>query len=184
MENAESSYRRYLDGDKDAFDNIIKEFRNSLTLFINRYVHDISAAEDICIDAFMELIVHKHRYNFKSSLKTYLFMIGRSKALDYIKHRSKLEITEISECTPADEKELEEQIITQEKYLLLNNAIKQLPDDMKVAVHLVYFEGMSYKEAAKVMKKSQKQIDNLLYRAKGSLRKILGKDGDLFNEKN
>ena len=48
---------------------------------------------------------------------------------------------------------------------------------MRTAVHLVSFEGLSYEEAAVVMKKSKKQVDNLLYRAKGLLRLQL-EDGE------
>jgi RNA polymerase sigma-70 factor (ECF subfamily) len=50
---------------------------------------------------------------------------------------------------------------------------------MRVAVHLIYFEDMTYDEAAKVMKKNRKQVDNLLYRAKKALRITLEKDGEL-----
>ena len=45
---------------------------------------------------------------------------------------------------------------------------------------VVYFEDLTYDEAAKVMKKNRKQVDNLLYRAKKELRIILGKDGELL----
>ena len=51
---------------------------------------------------------------------------------------------------------------------------------MRLAVHLVYFEELSYEEAARVMKKNKKQIDNLLYRAKSLLRSELGKEYDLI----
>lgn len=37
---------------------------------------------------------------------------------------------------------------------------------------------MSYEEAARIMKKNRKQVDNLLYRAKKELRILLGKDGE------
>ena len=53
-------------------------------------------------------------------------------------------------------------------------------EDMRAAVHLVFFEEMTYEEAAKVMKKNRKQIDNLLFRAKKELRAILGEDGGLL----
>jgi len=49
---------------------------------------------------------------------------------------------------------------------------------MREVIHLIYFENLSYEEAAKVMKKNKKQIDNLLYRAKSALRTILGKEGE------
>ena len=50
---------------------------------------------------------------------------------------------------------------------------------MQAAVHLVYFEELSYEDAAKVLGKSKKQIDNLLYRAKTALRNALGKEMNL-----
>ena len=56
----------------------------------------------------------------------------------------------------------------------MHDAIGGLPQDMQTAVYLVYFEELSYAEAAVVMKKKPKQVDNLLYRAKGLLREALG----------
>ena len=182
MDNGASSYRRYLDGDEAAFDELLRLYRDNLTFFINRYVHDLDAAEDIAIDTFMYLIVHRLRYNFRTPLKTYLFMIARSRALDYLKHRSKITTVEISEVegTLTDGITLEELILLDERKQMLNRALKQLPEDMQLAAHLVYFEDLTYDDAARVMKKNRKQVANLLYRAKEKLRAILGKDGELF----
>lgn len=55
MDNGASSYRRFLDGDESAFNEIMEELFRSLVFFINGYVHDIHAAEDIAIDAFSDL---------------------------------------------------------------------------------------------------------------------------------
>ena len=180
MDNGASSYRRFLDGDESAFDEIMKELFDNLVFFIDRYVHDIHAAEDIAIDAFSDLVVNKHRYNFKVTLKTYLFMLGRSRALNYIKHRKVINFVELTEADniSAEQKTLEEIILEDERKRIVNNALNSLPDDMRVVVHLIYFEDLSYDEAAKVMKKNRKQVDNLLYRAKKELSIILGKDGE------
>ena len=182
MDNGASSYRRFLEGDESAFDEIMKELFDNLVFFIDRYVHDIHAAEDIAIDAFSDLVVNKHRYNFKVTLKTYLFMLGRSRALNYIKHCGCLDFVELSEAdnTPAEQETLEEIVLADERKRVVNNALNSLPDDMRVVIHLVYFEDLTYDEAAKVMKKTRKQVDNLLYRAKKELRIILGKDGELL----
>ena len=182
MDNGASSYRRFLDGDESAFDDIMKELFHGLVFFIDCYVHDTHAAEDIAIDTFSDLIVHKHRYNFKVTLKTYLYMVGRSRALDYIKHRKVIEFVELSEAQNLadDGKTLEEIVLADERKRIMNTAIASLPEDMRVAVHLIFFEEMTYEEAAKVMKKNRKQVDNLLYRAKKELRIILGEDGELF----
>ena len=182
MDNGASSYRRFLDGDEKAFDEIMGELFRGLVFFIDRYVHDTHTAEDIAIDTFSDLIVHKHRYNFKVSLKTYLYTVGRSRALDYIKHRKIIQTIELSEAQelPDDGKTLEETVLSDERKRAVNYAVGMLPEDMRIAVHLVYFEEMTYEQAARVMKKSSKQVDNLLYRAKKELCIILGKDGELL----
>ena len=182
MDNGASSYRRFLNGDESAFDDVMKELFDNLVFFVDRYVHDIHAAEDIAIDAFSDLVVNKHRYNFKVTLKTYLFMLGRSRALNYIKHRKVINFVELTEADniSAEQETLEEIILADERKRIINNALELLPDDMRVVVHLIYFEDLSYDEAAKVMKKNRKQVDNLLYRAKKELRIILGKDGELL----
>ena len=179
MESGESSYRRYLDGDEAAFDDILRLYRHRLTFFIYRFVQDLDAAEDLAIDTFMHLIVHPHRYNFKTPLKAYLFMIGRSRALDYLKHRKKYTMVDLKQVEeiPSDDVTLEELILLTERKQQLSRALLQLPDEMQTVIHLVYFEDFSYENAARVMKKSRKQVANLLYRGKEKLRIILGKDG-------
>ena len=182
MDNGASSYRRYLNGDESAFREIVKEYFDSLVFFVDRYVHDTGAAEDIALDVFTQLVVHKHRYNFQVSLKAYLFMMGRSRALDYIKHRNKIPMVELSEAAqiPSDEPTLEELILADERKRIVNDAISQLSEEMRLVVHLVYFEGLTCEEAARVLKKNRKQVYNLLYRAKNALRAILGEEGELL----
>ncbi len=174
MDNGACSYRRYLEGDEAAFEEIVNELFDNLVFFINRYVHDLPTAEDLAIDTFTELIVHKHRYDFRVSLKTYLFMIGRSRALTFVKRRKPATPLEaIGE--PADHS-FEDVLLREEKKQIVSAALAQLPEDMRIAVHLIYFEELSYEDAARVMKKTKKQLDNLLYRAKKELRFILRKE--------
>ena len=180
MDNGASSYRRFLEGDESAFDVLMEELFHGLVFFINGFVHDIHAAEDIAIDAFSDLVVHKHRYNFKVSLKTYLYTVGRSRALDYLRKQRKAELVELEQAGElADEAAaLEEKVLADEGRRRIHAAVASLPRDMAAAVHLVYFAEMTYEDAARVMKKNRKQVDNLLYRAKKELRIILGKDGE------
>ena len=78
-----SCYRRFLSGDESGFDEILKLYHDSLIFFIHRFVNNYETAEDLAADTFMELLVHKNRYRFKSSFKTYLFSIARHKAIDH-----------------------------------------------------------------------------------------------------
>ena len=182
MDNGACSYRRFLDGDESAFDEIMKELFDSLVFFVNRYVGDIHAAEDIAIDVFSDLVVNKTRYNFKVTLKTYLFMLGRSRALNYLKRRKIIDFAPLEKAQElvSEEQTLEEIVLASERKRVVNNALNALPEQMRVVIHLIYFEQLSYDEAARIMKKNRKQVDNLLYRAKKELGIILGKDGELL----
>lgn len=175
MENGESSYRRFLSGDEAAFDEVVKLYLDSLIFFINRYVGDYMAAEDLAVDTLLELVIHPHRYDFKRSLKTYLFAIGKNKAFNYLKRHRRVEYTEKADDF-SDLASLEDSVLADERSRALSHALDKLPDDMRLCLHLIYFEELSYKDAAVVMKKSVKQIDNLLFRAKNQLRQMLPGD--------
>lgn len=179
MDHGASSYRRYLEGDEDAFTEIVKEYFDHLLFFIDRYVHDTAAAEDLALDVFAQLVACPRRYNFRSSLKTYLFIMGRSRALDYIKHRNKLRMVELTQAAavPSPDPSLEELVLADERKQAVNAALDRLGEEMRLVVHLIYFESLSCEEAAKVLKKNRKQVYNLLYRAKNALRTILEQEG-------
>ena len=170
----EDAYRRFLQGESAAFDEIVMQYRVNLIFFIDRYVHDTATAEDLSIDAFTELLLHPHRYNFKTSLKTYLFTIGRNRALDHLRHKNRIKQTALTEAeTVTDGKTPEEELIKSERQRAVHEALSRLPEEERAAVHLYYFEELSYIEIAAVLHKNKKQVDNLLYRAKKELRDLL-----------
>lgn len=172
-------YRRFIGGDEDAANQIMDEVFFGLVYFIEGYVHDVHTAEDIAMDVMAELFSRRRKYDNRASLKTYIYMLGRSRALDHIRRNRLKTFVPLSEAeNEADERErLEERVVTDERRRIVREAMAELPDDMREAVHLVFFEELSYESAAKVMKKSRKQVDNLLYRAKKELRSILGSEG-------
>lgn len=169
-------YARFLEGDESAFEEIMNEYRHGLMFFINRYVQNIEVAEDIAADVFAYLIFKPKKYNNKVSLKTYLYMLGRSRALDWLRKESKRNHIPLESLysEPSDNDDsLADIVIRDEEHRQLHKAIEALPKDYQTAVHLVYFEGMKYDEAAEIMKISKKQIENIIYRAKKTLRKSL-----------
>ena len=174
--SGEDKYRLFLNGDEDAFDGIMREYFDGLIFFINRFVNDPHTAEDIAIDVFAYIAENRRKYNFKVSLKTYIYMIGKSRTLNLIKHRKRHAAEELHEYISAEDLSPENAFLKSEQARILNAALLNLPPDMRAAVHLVYFEGLSYKETAEILKKSAKQVDNLLCRAKAAMRKELEKE--------
>ena len=182
MDNGASSYRRYLDGDEEALGEIVKEYFDKLVFFLDRYVKNAAVAEEIALDVFAQLVAHQHRYDFRVSLKTYLFMLGRSRALDHLRRRKLLFFTDLSEAMqiPDPGPAPEDLVLRDARKQAVNRALDRLEPTQRLAIHLVYFEDLSCEEAAKVLKKSRKQVYNLLYRAKSTLRTILGEEGELI----
>ncbi|MBO4524651.1 MAG: RNA polymerase subunit sigma-24, partial [Ruminococcus sp.] len=81
-----------------------------------------------------------------------------------------------------DSIDLESEYIRGERNVLIHQCIKALKDDYAQVLFLVYFEDFSNTEAAKVMSKSQRQITQLLYRAKNALKEEMErreKDGQI-----
>lgn len=176
MQTAEQLWRSYLDGDGRALDEILALYHDTLILFINRYVQDLNTAEELAADSFAQLFLAPKKYNFSVTLKTYLFMIGKSRALDWLRANRRRRTEALPE-TVTDGVGPEEILIRDEEKQQLYAAINRLRGDYKTAIHLVYFEGLSYKETAYVMKKSEKQIRNLVHRAKEALREDYRKEG-------
>ena len=184
MLTAEDAFRQFLDGNKDAFSVIIEEFHDPLIFFVNGYVKNPDTAEDIAADCFAELVARPHRFAFRSSLKSYLFSMAHHKAVNHIRKHARLTLIDDDSRITADDdyEELESRMITDERSRALHDALPKLNDNYRTALHLVYFEGMSYSEAAAVMHKSAKQIDNLVTRGKAALKKILTEEGSVYEE--
>ena len=79
----------------------------------------------------------------------------------------------------SDRRSLEDEFIQKERERELHKALDKLNEDYRTVLHLIYFEEMSYANAAKVMKKNTKQIENLVYRARNTLKKELEKEAKL-----
>ena len=81
-----------------------------------------------------------------------------------------------------EEQSLEQSYIKEERKIIVHKALSELAADYRTILWLVFFEGFSNKEAATVLKKSDRQTKNLLYRAKQSLKSKLEKEGFVYEE--
>jgi RNA polymerase sigma-70 factor (ECF subfamily) len=179
MDNGASSYRRFLDGDDNGIVEIIREYKDGLILFLNRYVHNIHIAEELAEDTFVRIVTKKPRYVAKYSFKTWLYTIGRNIAINYIKHESKISNkgTEDLDRLSKDEETLEQSYLREEQKIMVHHALSKINSDYGTILYLKFFEDLTNEQIAKVTKKNKRQIENLIYQAKQSLRAELEKEG-------
>ena len=184
MDNDAARYRRFLDGDDNGLREIIDEHYSGLTLYINSMINDVSQTEEVLQDTFVKLAIKKPKYNGKSSFKTWLYAIARNYALNYLKrYRSRFSDKDIDEYYDiADENDIESEYIQSEQHSELHRALRTLKPEYAQVLYLMYFEQFDTENIAKVMHKTKKQVGDLLYRAKQSLKTKLEKGGFSYEE--
>ena len=184
MDNGASSYRRFLEGDDNGIVEIIRDYKDGLILFLNRYVNNIHTAEELAEDTFFRIVTRKPRFVAKYSFKTWLYTIGRNIAINHLKYLGK--VTNISfedlESIQNDETALEQSYIREEQKILLHKALSKIKSEYSQVLYLKFFEDLPNEQIAVVMKKNKRQIENLIYQAKQSLKSELDKEGFHYEE--
>lgn len=171
MDNGASSYLRFLNGDKNGFVDIVKDYKDGLTLFINTIIKDIHISEEAANEVFLKLYVKKPKYKSQYSFKTWLYTIGKNTALNYFRDFKRTDYSNIEDCCYiSDEKDIEMDYIKGEQNLIIHQSLKALKTEYAQILYLIYFEELSNTDAAEIMKKSSKQISDLIYCAKKALK--------------
>ena len=167
-------YREFLNGKHSAFEEIVIRYKNSLIYFIQGYVKNIDIAEDLMQDTFVYILANKNEYDFKYSLKTYLYTIAKCRALNYVK-RNKIH-EDISEIDIKDLETLEEIIFRKEKEDKIIEAVKSLKEKYREVLFLYIIEDFTYKDISKILNISMNQVKILIHRGKKMLGDILNKE--------
>lgn len=171
-------YNDYLRGDNEAYDQLMIRYGDSLTLYLYGYLHDWHDAEDQMIETFARIMVKRPRIG-DGNFKAYLYKIGRNLAYRYYSKRHRVVEFSLDEYgdDSAGGELVEQSLINDERRQVLHICLDRIEPQLKEALWLVYFEEMSYREAADIMGVNTKRIDHLLTRGKRKLREELEKEG-------
>ncbi|MBO6303372.1 MAG: RNA polymerase sigma factor [Ruminiclostridium sp.] len=146
-------------------------------------VKDICLAEDIMQETFVKLAVKKPRFDGRSSFPTWLYSVARNCAIDRLRKKARHKEIPLDECFEvSDETDIEKLYIREEQKIELHRAMSKLPPDYAQVLYLRYFEDFDTKAAARIMRKSERQIGDLLYRAKKSLKTELERAGFTYED--
>ena len=163
--------------DERAFEALFKLYYARLTLFSNRFVNDLSIAEEIVADVFELLWEKGHEVTFSSSVSSYLFKMVQNRSLNYLKHQ-KIENLYVAyleknnlfdEVRSAVENGYEEKELAQQ----INAAINTLPVKCREIFVLSRFSDMKYKEIASQLNISPKTVERQVSIALEKLRQTL-----------
>lgn len=180
MENA---YERFVEGDERALLELIGEYREGLTMYLNSYVHDLNAADELCGEVFIRLVLKKPKFCGRSSFKTFLYGVGRNLALQYLRrNRNQKTVTFEDDLEIVSDANPVRAVLDDERKTALHRALAKIKREYAEVLWLTYFEELSIKEIARIMKKSPSAVKSLSHRARQALKAELEKEGFSYED--
>lgn len=156
--------------DHQAFCHLVQKYTDQFYRAAYRICHNEMEAEDIVQEAFLKIWSGKAAWKTGKGAKftTWFYRVIVNMSID---QRRKNKPAIYDEFEIADSKILQDEAMIKDlKERSIEMAIQNLPEKQAIALNLCFYEGLSNKEAADIMKVGVKAIESLLMRAKANLR--------------
>ena len=170
-----------LEGNQDAFSYMIDTYSKLLWVVVGGILANVGATQDIeeCIsDVYVQIWKNPNAFNQqKGSLKTFLAVIAKGKALDRYRRLTKSKLIELDEAIQSTDDDLLDYIADKEMVQELYAAIESLTEPNKEIVIRRFFFEERPANIAKSIALPVKEVENRLYQSKIKLRKKLEGNG-------
>ena len=171
-------------GDAEAYIHIMETYNKLLWVIVGGILSGVGTSEDIeeCIsDVYLNLWQNPAAFNSeKGTLKTFLAVIAKRRALDKYRKLTRVKIVELDEAVCLADDDLFEYVAQQELNAELYQAIRLLKEPDKEILTRRYFFDEKPSAIADKTCLPLKEVENRLYQSKSKLRKIL-KDRQVMN---
>jgi len=172
-------------GDKRAFDLLVLKYQHKIISLVGRYVKDHHEAMDVSQEAFIKAYRALPNFRGDSQFYTWLYRIAINTAKNYLVSRSRrppdvdVEANEYGDYGSADvmaDVDTPENLMARDQLQdKVFSTLDKLPDDLKTALTLREFEGMSYEEIAQVMDCPVGTVRSRIFRAREAIDKEVAK---------
>ena len=173
--------RRVKKGDRDAFDLLFSRYQHKILNLVSRYLRDPQDVEDVAQEAFIKAFRALPRFRGESAFYTWLYRIAINTAKNHLVARSRrppgtdvdVEDAEYFDGNDAlRESESPEAALARDQLSAeIDLAIAGLPDDLRSAVTLREFDGLSYEQIAEIMDCPVGTVRSRIFRARESIDK-------------
>lgn len=174
---------RVFNGDKHAFDLLVLRYQHRILGLIGRFIRDPAEVEDVAQEAFIKAYRALPKFRGDSQFYTWLYRIAINTAKNYMVARGRrppATDVDVDDAEFIDNNsaltDIESPEATQEKEDLkavINQAIEDLPEDLRTAFTLREFSGLSYEEITEIMGCPVGTVRSRIFRAREALdRKI------------
>jgi RNA polymerase sigma-70 factor, ECF subfamily len=151
-------------GDKRAYDLLVLKYQHRIVSLVSRYMRDQDEVLDVTQEAFIKAYRALPGFRGDSAFYTWLYRIAINTAKNYLVSKSR---------RPPDTgiDNPENSLARDQLQAVVYKAIDDLPEELKVAVTLREFEGLSYEEIAGVMDCPVGTIRSRIFRAREAIEK-------------
>ncbi len=180
----EISLEALIAGDRTEFARLVDEYSSPVYRLGLRMLGNPQDAEDVLQNTFINALTHIQNFEGRSSLATWLYRIASNEALMLI--RKKKPEVNLDDVEGGDEDEdlkpaqfvdwsglPEDELLSGEGKKFLDEAIRELPESMRLVFLLRDVEGLSIKETADALNLTETNIKTRLLRARVYLREKL-----------
>lgn len=168
-------------GDKQAFDLLSLKYQHRILALVSRYVRDQDEVMDVTQEAFIKAYRALPRFRGDSKFYTWLYRIAINTAKNHLVSRARrppdsdvdVNESEFQETATSLEemRNPENALATAQLESEIYAAIDALPEELKVAITLREFEGLSYEEIADVMECPVGTVRSRIFRAREAIEK-------------
>ena len=168
-------------GDKRAFDLLILKYQHKIISLVGRYLRDQDEVQDVTQESFIKAYRALPNFRGDSAFYTWLYRIAINTAKNQLVSRSRRPPdTEIDAddgefqdnyAVLRDNESPEDVLAMGQMESVIYRAIGDLPEELKVAVTLREFEGLSYDEIAEVMECPVGTVRSRIFRAREAIEK-------------
>ncbi|MDB4261121.1 RNA polymerase sigma factor RpoE [Porticoccaceae bacterium] len=148
-------------GDKRAFDLLVLKYQYKVHAIVARFIRDSDDVRDVVQEAFIKAYRALPKFRGDSQFYTWLYRIAVNTAKNYLVARSRRPPSSDVDLDDAeyysgsdqlkDHSSPENQLFRDQLEVAINQAIVELPEDLRTAVTLREYEGLSYEDIAAVM---------------------------------
>jgi RNA polymerase sigma-70 factor (ECF subfamily) len=172
-------------GDSRAFDLLVLKYQHRIFGLIGRYVRDVDEVQDVAQEAFIKAYRALPGFRGESAFYTWLYRIAINTAKNYLVSRSRrppgtdieLEDAEYYESGPGlhDIENPENVLFGAELKAVVDGAIEALPEDLRTAITLREFDGLSYEDIADIMDCPVGTVRSRIFRAREAIDLLVSK---------
>lgn len=164
-------------GDERALAEIFERLASAVFAAALHLVADTALAEDVVQDVFIDLWCHPNRYDATlGSLRTYLCLRARHRAVDLLRsdlRRLARQDRRERMISTEPQREPIDGVVAEETWGAVRKAMRTLPPEQLRLVELAYFQGLSYRDAARVAGIPEGTAKSRLRLALNKLEKLL-----------